>query len=224
MPILFFTADSISFGEIGSIWNALDWAIIARHDIEVEYFRWDRQSRTGIRDIDHTAYTSLHRRCPKNCIGLLACVSKLLHVLDGIQTGLSIGDMDIEIVLLTFFVAIAVGFSALDTGVVAFIASLPEEPIPAPAETVPAAFRLAQNYPNPFNPSTTIVVEVPTATHVRLTVYDVHGRAVATLADGLWPAGRHEVPFDATQLASGLYFYRMTAADFAATRAMTLLK
>ncbi len=72
-------------------------------------------------------------------------------------------------------------------------------------------FELKQNYPNPFNPTTTIQYSIPRMTHVVLQVFDVTGREVATLVHGTRPAGSHVVSFDATTLASGLYFYKLTA-------------
>lgn len=70
-------------------------------------------------------------------------------------------------------------------------------------------FQLGQNYPNPFNPTTTITYQVPFMTTVTLQVFDVRGREMATLVNGVRPAGRHVVPFDASALTSGIYFYRL---------------
>ena len=78
---------------------------------------------------------------------------------------------------------------------------------------VPTVFALDQNYPNPFNPSTVIEFAIPQETHVRLEVYNVIGQRVATLVDGVRRVGYYAVPFDATGLASGVYFYKFTAGD-----------
>lgn len=75
----------------------------------------------------------------------------------------------------------------------------------------PVSFALQQNFPNPFNPSTTIRYQLPLDSRVSLKVYDLLGREVEVLADGEEVAGYHEVRFDAGRMASGLYFYRMTA-------------
>jgi hypothetical protein len=83
---------------------------------------------------------------------------------------------------------------------------------------------LQQNYPNPFNPSTRIEFAVPTASAVRLTVFDALGRTVATLADEVLPAGVHMRDFDASGFSGGVYFVRMSAGAFTATRQMVLLK
>ena len=89
---------------------------------------------------------------------------------------------------------------------------------------VPDGFLLAQNYPNPFNPSTSIRFNLPQAGHVTLTIYDLFGRAVATVVNGQTPAGSHEVAFDARGLASGFYVYRLHAGRFSETKTMTLIK
>jgi hypothetical protein len=96
--------------------------------------------------------------------------------------------------------------------------------ITAGAPSVPAAFALRQNYPNPFNPSTTISFDLPEPSAVRLTVYDMLGRRVAVLVDGVSEAGTHTVGFDATGHPSGLYFYKLDAGRFSDTRKMMIMK
>ena len=88
----------------------------------------------------------------------------------------------------------------------------------------PSSFGLDQNYPNPFNPSTSIMYAVREQRHVRIAVYNSLGEEVAVLVDRTQPAGRYEVMFDATNLPSGTYVYRMTAGDFTQTQMMTLTK
>ncbi len=90
--------------------------------------------------------------------------------------------------------------------------------------TVPSSFGLEQNYPNPFNPSTSIAYNVSEERHVRLAVYNSMGSEVAVLVDETLAAGRYNASFDATDLPSGTYIYRMTAGDFTQTRSMTLSK
>ncbi len=92
------------------------------------------------------------------------------------------------------------------------------------AADVPLSFTLEQNYPNPFNPTTTIAYALPVASEVLLIVYDVLGRAVATLVDARQPAGRHEAAFDASQLPSGIYVYRLQAGAFSTARRLVVLK
>lgn len=89
---------------------------------------------------------------------------------------------------------------------------------------IPEVFALDQNYPNPFNPVTTIGFALPTAQRVVLTVYDISGRAVATLVNGWRDAGYHEVTFNADALASGMYVYRIQAGDFTASGKMVMMK
>jgi hypothetical protein len=91
-------------------------------------------------------------------------------------------------------------------------------------EGPPARFALEQNYPNPFNPATTIIYQVPALSHVILTVYDLLGREVATLVDENKKAGRYSIPWNASWLSSGVYFYRLRAGEFRETKRMILLK
>ena len=105
----------------------------------------------------------------------------------------------------------------------------------ASANSAPQQFTLWQNYPNPFNPTTRISfsvdrvgapsgVEGPASTNVRLVVYDILGRELAVLADGRYPAGKYTFSFDGTNLASGVYLYRLTAGAHSAARKMLLLR
>ncbi len=90
--------------------------------------------------------------------------------------------------------------------------------------SLPAQFVLEGNYPNPFNPQTTITYSLPQTTEVHLGVYDALGREVTVLADGMQPAGRHEVVFEAVDLPSGVYLYRLVASGQVRTGRMVLLK
>lgn len=86
------------------------------------------------------------------------------------------------------------------------------------------SFNLYPNHPNPFNPTTEISYTLGAAGAVTLKVYDALGREIRTLADGYRNAGAHRVRFDASDLAAGLYFYRLRSADFTETRKMVLMK
>ncbi len=88
----------------------------------------------------------------------------------------------------------------------------------------PVAFELAQNFPNPFNPSTNIQFSIPEASQVNLTVYNLLGEEVASLVSGIVSAGVHNISFDASNLNSGMYIYKIEAGSFVATRKMMLLK
>jgi photosystem II stability/assembly factor-like uncharacterized protein len=90
--------------------------------------------------------------------------------------------------------------------------------------SLPMLFVLGQNYPNPFNPSTTIKFELPRVSHVSLTVYDILGRQVSVLVNERREAGVHEVKFDGSNLASGVYFYRLQAGTFVETKKLLLLQ
>lgn len=89
---------------------------------------------------------------------------------------------------------------------------------------VPDVFALNQNYPNPFNPSTEISFDLPTASHVELTIYNILGQKVETLVDGERDAGSHTVTWNADPYSTGVYFYRITAKDFTETKKMLMLK
>lgn len=89
---------------------------------------------------------------------------------------------------------------------------------------IPEGFALGQNYPNPFNPSTSISFDLPEASVVRLSVFDVLGRELAVLVDGKMNAGNHAVTFDAAGFESGMYIYRLETAAHTMTKSMVLMK
>lgn len=88
----------------------------------------------------------------------------------------------------------------------------------------PFGYSLLQNYPNPFNPATTIRFQLPRDSQVTLKVYDVLGREVATLVNGVESAGRYRLVLDASRLPSGVYFYRLQAGKFTETRKLMVLR
>jgi hypothetical protein len=89
---------------------------------------------------------------------------------------------------------------------------------------VPGEFTLSLNYPNPFNPTTVVSYQLPVVSEVRLVVYDLLGREVAVLVNEKKAPGSYQVTFDASVLTSGVYFYRLKAADFVQTRKLLLVK
>ncbi len=91
-------------------------------------------------------------------------------------------------------------------------------------DELPSEFQLSQNYPNPFNPTTNIEFALPQTAQVRLAVYDLLGRRVALLVDGSLTAGQHRVSFEASNLPSGMYLYRLSTPTGAVTKKMVLLK
>ena len=90
--------------------------------------------------------------------------------------------------------------------------------------SLPARFHLQQNYPNPFNPTTTIQYSISSMADVRLEVYNVIGQRVAVLVNQQQTSGQYSVNFDASSLASGLYFYRLQSGGQVLTNKMMLIK
>lgn len=89
---------------------------------------------------------------------------------------------------------------------------------------IPEKFELSQNYPNPFNPSTKINFSMSVKGQAELTVFDMSGKVVATLVNSYLNAGSYEYEFNASNLASGVYFYKLVTNDFVSTKKMTLIK
>ena len=88
----------------------------------------------------------------------------------------------------------------------------------------PSVYDLKQNYPNPFNPSTTIEYAVPQKSYVKLSVFNLLGKEVATLVDGIKEKGVYRYYFDASNLPAGVYFYKLEAEQSVITRKMILIK
>ena len=93
-----------------------------------------------------------------------------------------------------------------------------------PVTEIPETFHLAQNYPNPFNPSTQINYSLQTSAIVSLKIYDLLGNEVQALVDAFHLEGTYSVTFDAGDLASGVYFYKLEASDFVASKKMLLIR
>ena len=89
---------------------------------------------------------------------------------------------------------------------------------------IPTEYSLLQNFPNPFNPSTTIAFDLPSSAHVRLRIFDLLGREVASLVNEELSAGKHQAQWNASKMSSGVYFYRIEAGQFVAVRKLVLLK
>jgi photosystem II stability/assembly factor-like uncharacterized protein len=95
---------------------------------------------------------------------------------------------------------------------------------PNTGKVYPSKYHLAQNYPNPFNPSTTIPFSIPKTAHVSIEIYNTIGQKVSTLVDKQINAGNHEIVFNAKNLSSGVYYYKITAGDYQQVKKMVLLK
>jgi hypothetical protein len=133
----------------------------------------------------------------------------------------------------TMFIAPDIGYGLQDSNLLVI---LPEF-VPRRLDVVtsvddgvlPSNFVLDQNYPNPFNPSTTIAFTAPRAGHVTLTVYNLLGQRILTLADEVVSPGRYEFEWSGADergkpVSSGIYFYHLSALDFSETRKMVLMK
>lgn len=102
--------------------------------------------------------------------------------------------------------------------------SFPLVGIKDPGGNIPKEFALHQNYPNPFNPTTYINYDIPKISNVTITVFDIRGREVAVLVNEVKQAGSYNISFNASSLASGVYFYKISAGDFNKTMKMILIK
>ncbi|MGH8014759.1 MAG: T9SS type A sorting domain-containing protein [Candidatus Zixiibacteriota bacterium] len=131
-------------------------------------------------------------------------------------TGKGVGHNNIE--------AITSAAIFMDSGSVSddVMESLPE--VEADIERVTARSKLYPNYPNPFNPSTTISYSLSEPTNVSIIIYNSLGQTVKTLVDEFKAVGEHSVVFDASELASGVYYYRLLTDSFVETRKLVLLK
>jgi hypothetical protein len=112
--------------------------------------------------------------------------------------------------------------SCLSRGIA--VLTVPYNPTSVSETPAPSTFSLAQNYPNPFNPKTVIEFRVPSFGSVSLKVFDVLGREVATLVDDNLAPGEHEVRWDASGVASGVYLYQLRMGSYSETRKLVLLR
>ncbi|MCC6865528.1 MAG: T9SS type A sorting domain-containing protein [Ignavibacteria bacterium] len=108
----------------------------------------------------------------------------------------------------------------------AWVAAVTPDPVGISGNTneVPALYKLEQNFPNPFNPNTTISFALPNEQRVKLEVFDITGKTVDVLVNNTLKAGTYKFDFNAKELPSGVYFYRLIAGDFTSTKKMILVK
>ena len=100
----------------------------------------------------------------------------------------------------------------------------PNVGIQAIGSEIPSEYKLYQNYPNPFNPETKVKFDVKENSFVTIKIYDMLGKEVATIANEQMPAGRYVIPFNASNLSSGIYYYKISANDFSEVKKMIVLK
>ena len=91
-------------------------------------------------------------------------------------------------------------------------------------KVLPPRYGIDQNYPNPFNPTSTIKYTLPKESHITFIIYDILGREIATLVNETQEAGYKSVQFNASNLASGIYFYRLQAGAFTETKKLLLIR
>jgi FtsP/CotA-like multicopper oxidase with cupredoxin domain len=127
------------------------------------------------------------------------------------------GDYMVDVEYLAVFGETILGTATVPV-LVTGVSSTDEDP------TSPGSYALHQNFPNPFNPETTISFDLMDAGQVRLSVYNLLGQKVALALNSRMDAGRHSIQFDASDLTSGVYLYRIEANDFVATNKMMLMK
>jgi uncharacterized delta-60 repeat protein len=120
------------------------------------------------------------------------------------------------------------GFATLDPSLTKDMVTIKYSPEPTSVQTtnsnIPENFLLSQNYPNPFNPNTTIEFAIPQASFVSLKVYNILGQEIKTLLNEYREAGSYTVNFDASNLNSGVYIYKLETGSFSEVKKMTLLK
>ena len=91
-------------------------------------------------------------------------------------------------------------------------------------EGLPSTYSLAQNYPNPFNPSTSISYQLPRQSYVTLIIYNILGREIATLVDEMKQPGKYFVQWNASDIPTGVYFYRLVTGNYVQTKKLVLMK
>lgn len=108
--------------------------------------------------------------------------------------------------------------------VVPYVEILIGETVSVENQSIPTSFKLEQNYPNPFNPETTINFQLPEMSNVQIKVYDILGNEISTLINEAKQPGNHSVKFNAEKLPSGVYFYKLVAGKYFATKKMMIIK
>jgi hypothetical protein len=198
---------------------------------------WDNANRRLIlsalsgarRDTLYTVNPNDGTFAPLGAMGLNAAVSHLGYAPNGYIFGLiGTGTQVSTLVRFTAQNTTAITLGSTNTsalrGIGIRLDSLGQLGTEIRTASTPKEYQLNQNYPNPFNPTTVIEFAIPTTETVSLKIYDVLGREVATLLNERRNAGVHRINFNATNLSSGTYFYRLQAGTFTQTKKMILVK
>jgi len=198
---------------------------------------WDNANRRLIlsalsgarRDTLYTVNPNNGTFAPLGAMGLNAAVSHLGYAPNGYIFGLiGTGTQVSTLVRFTAQNTTAITLGSTNTsalrGIGIRLDSLGQLGTEIRTASTPKEYQLNQNYPNPFNPTTVIEFAIPTTETVSLKIYDVLGREVATLLNERRNAGVHRINFNATNLSSGTYFYRLQAGTFTQTKKMILVK
>ena len=183
----------------GEIWivgqtEEITWAEVNVYDVKIELSEDNGSSWSTI--VETTPNTGTYSWVVESTDSSTQCLIKITNVDDVLVYDISDA---------VFIIDIPTGVEELENG-------------------IPTEFDLSQNYPNPFNPVTSINYHVSEASLVSIKVYDLIGREVAILVNEVKQPGIYQVSFGTENLASGVYFYKMTAGDFSSVRKMNLLK
>jgi hypothetical protein len=128
-----------------------------------------------------------------------------------------------DVILSAETIAVIPQFFVVQGGKLQVVSGATPVSVAAEIPIIPDEFIVHQNFPNPFNPTTTIQFDIPVEGFVTLRVVDVLGNEIAVLVKEEKPMGKYEVEFDASNLSSGVYFYRLQAGDFIDTKKMVLI-
>jgi DNA-binding beta-propeller fold protein YncE len=213
MAVLVGTADNVnywglSFSPSGKLWAS------ARHDNDSIYIV--NTSTGAAKSMGTIGFFAIPRSIAFNSVGALYCLIDngngedylaTLDTLTGAATLVSENPLSVS------------NLSAIAMRSDAVVSVSQEQNL-----QLPKTFSLSQNYPNPFNPTTTIRYALPSSANVKLVVYDLLGREIATLVNEEQSAGWKEVQWNATGFASGMYFYRLNAGGFVEVKKMLVVK
>jgi PKD repeat protein len=183
----------------GEVWivgetGEITWTDINVYDVKIELSKDNGTTWSTI--IESTPNTGTYSWLVESTVSSTQCLIRITNVDD---------DLVYDISDAVFIITIPNGVKEIESG-------------------IPKEFNLGQNYPNPFNPVTSINYQVSEASLVKIKVYDLVGRELAVLVNEVKQPGIYQVSFGTDNLASGVYFYKMTAGNFSSVRKMNLLK